>query len=217
MANTQTYLWPPAVTNSIALDQSLLGPGNVELNSFYAALLPGQIQGANLFDVTARQISITSLFNNSGTHFTITGLGFGGLPQTDTIIGPAIGTVYSAFYYSQIFSITTDAAADSFQVGTGDAGYTRIFTYNKHASDARLSVTVSVTGTITYSLICTLGTPFELLGLFEYSSFKPLANMISQNFNQFGFLQQPITFASIFVSDGDGGLAVEFLQQGLIS
>jgi hypothetical protein len=207
MARPQTVLWPAISHNSIALLQTLAGPGLVNLNGYYGNQ-PGGI--AVISDVLSRAISITSVNNLTGVNFTIVG-SYLGQPVNEVLAGPNNTTVQSVNLYDQITSITASGAAAAFSVGTGIVGYVKAFTYDFHANNANLSVQVEVAGAVDFTFFA------SLVDTFTVDNFSPIAAMIGSAVDQFGSINFPIKYCTVRNNAGTGSLSVTYLQQGLTS
>ncbi len=119
-----------------------------------------------------RSISITGS-GMSGVNFTINGFQNGAL-VTETLAGPASGTVYGAKYYDIIGSITTSAGVTSVIVGTGTSGYLPLIAVNVNtaAINYSFSVLLETVTSVNYTMFETLAsintnfTPFSTQTLF---------------------------------------------------
>lgn len=118
-----------AVVNSVALAQN---PNNALSANAYATLqtrtaaTPLTLQGAAASISPARRISITATTDESGTNFTIVGVGVdptGAAITGEVIAGPNNTTVNSVNAYSSITSITPDVTDAVDQVSVGHPAY----------------------------------------------------------------------------------------------
>lgn len=204
-----TMHWPLASTTSIALLQSLAAAGTVVLNGEYGT---AGFTTARIDDVLFRQVSITSANNLSGVNFTITGLK-NGVPTTEVLAGPNANTVYSVNAYSVITSITTNAAAAAFSIGTGLVGATTPQLYDYQVPFAAMGIQTVVGGTtMNYTFSVTLA-PIELfLQLF------PIAGMTAATTNQFATYNTPVRYYWFNINattTADATLTAYIVQQGL--
>lgn len=95
---------------SIAAAQTLLAPGALTLTDSRVYLAGNQY------------IALTAVDNETAVNFTIVGVAVGNVGVTETIAGPNAGIAVSTKQYSQIISITADAATtDDVSVGTWTA------------------------------------------------------------------------------------------------
>ena len=148
MSLITTIQWLPSNGNlaAIASSQALGAAGALQLNTSTlvnqsanpftqsgTTLLPNG--GPYIYNNVARTVSISSTANLTGAAITITGLGVapnGGIPLlplstpiSETIaVGPNNDSVDSVNYYTQINSITINAAAANISAGFGVAGIT---------------------------------------------------------------------------------------------
>ena len=96
--------------DSIAVAQTLLAPGALALTDSRVYLAGNQY------------VTITAIADETAVNFTIVGVAVGNVGVTETIAGPNAGIAVSTKQYSQIISITSDAAtSDDVFVGTWTA------------------------------------------------------------------------------------------------
>lgn len=202
MTATVEYIWPAATNTYVALLQTYVGAATLLLNG----------TGVNPFPQFIRTITLTSVNNNAGVNFTITGSVNGRFLQ-EVIAGPNNNTVSSGLAYDTISSITTNGAINAVSVGIGQIGLTQWFTNDYYRSVFNMSVAVDITGNITYSLSGTLddvtqSAPFV---------FEPVATFVGLNADHAGNSEVPVRYSSIIItaSVGAATLRSTFLQQGI--
>lgn len=129
MSVPRVITWLPLNTTLIAPSQSLIATGNLVLNS----KVPGQPQGAFIYDKVIRQVQLTSTADESGVTFTITGIGSpvdgNGNPTqvvgliTENVTGPtSILPTNSANIYQQVISISANGPVTNISAGSGPNG-----------------------------------------------------------------------------------------------
>jgi hypothetical protein len=103
-----------------------------------------------------RSISITGT-GMSGVNFIVTGFQNGAL-VTESIPGPASGSVYGTKYYDIIESITTNTAVTNVSVGTGTSGYLPLIVVNPNttAINYSFSVSLNLPSSVNYTMFQTL-------------------------------------------------------------
>lgn len=216
--------WPAQDNDGICLLQTLGAAGSLTINGVLATTLNSNSPYVK-FSGFNRTVTITSPSNNSTVTFTINGTYRGAL-QTENILGPNAGTVETTDTFDTITSITTNAATvgSGVSVGTGTAGATSWILYNYNATVSALSVTVDVTGTITYSFRGTLDdvqtnpTPRFFSGLAVPDTTGPNAfrlAMSAASLDDMAFANYPFSYYQIAVTSGSGSLRAAFVQQGL--
>lgn len=214
MARTHIYNWPLTSTTAICALQTLAGAGAASINGALAT--PAGPMGSAyqvVLGEIGRTVSITSANNLAGVNFTIAGY-LNGAAVSTTIAGPNATTVYTtAVFYDVITSVTTNAAAAAFSVGTGTTGVTHWFNSDQYQNALGLGIQVVVGGTITYSFLTTLDDPSTVT---TPTSFTPIAAMTAATTNQLGSYLSPTRNSRIAVtaSDGTGTLTATFTQQG---
>lgn len=217
MSNPVVYTWPAADTTAIAALQTLGIAGTVTLDGSLSlqsiANNPNGVAYADFKDIT-RTISITSTNNLSAVSFTITGtLNSDSIPQSEVLLGPNNNTVFSVGTYDKIISITTNAGAPAFSVGSGTTGFTRFFLSNFQCAYPALSIQVDLTGTINYSFCTTLQDASDASPAIAF----PIVAMTNATTNQLGSYNNATRYSALRInSSTTGSLNVTFLQQGII-
>lgn len=207
MAIPAVFTWPVLDTQAISLTQTLGAAGNLLINgnlSFNSSVI---LQGIG------RTVSLTSVGDNSGVNFTITGTRYT-RPVVETITGPNANTVYTTNFFDTITSISVDAAVTAVSAGTGTTGETNWYNSNYHATVLGMTIQVVATAIITYSFQTTLddvqinSTPTVA---------TPVVNLTAATNTQIGFYNNSTRYSklSITVSNATGSLVATFLQQGI--
>jgi hypothetical protein len=127
--------------------QSRGSAGNLTLNG---ALVSGGVFTEN--GIFGRQLVITSVGNDSGITFTVTGTCPDGVAQSEVITGPNATLTESSKYFRTVTQIATSGAtANNVTVGTVDEVATNTIPLNSRSSDPA-TIAVDVTGTINYTV-----------------------------------------------------------------
>lgn len=155
MPNIATYSWTGPLNESIAQTQSLIGPGSVVLNGSLVNTSGPQPYAE--FPGISSWLSITAAGSNlTGVVFTFSGT-LKGYPITISQAGPtSFSTSGVLQFFDTVTSVTTNAAANDFSIGTGTVAKTHWFKHNYNSTVLGLSVKVSVSGLGIYSFITTL-------------------------------------------------------------
>ena len=143
-----TTSFPAAVTNYLATTQTPLAAGFLTLVA--STITP------------PRYVTITSVGNDSGRTFTVTGTGPHGEPQTEDITGANAGTATGVKTFASVTSIAVDAAtAAAVTAGVAQAGYSAWIPMDIYTPNQVTTVSASVSGTVNYSVEYTNEDPFD--------------------------------------------------------
>jgi len=145
MSRFLSYTFPAGNTTDICQLQTVVNGSNFIINGNLAA--GGQVSFNNLY---SRNISFTSVGNNSTVRFTITGMQ-NGVPITELTnanAGPNNNTVYSTQIYDSVTSIVPSIAnANNVSIGTGWNGFFPLVGINLDRDVINYTLTVaSLTG-----------------------------------------------------------------------
>ena len=139
-----------AVTDSVALAQTLALAGDLTLVSSTVTLDP------------PCYVTITSVGDETGVNFTITGTGPSGQTQSETIAGGNAGTVTSTLTFATVTSIAADdATSDDVEAGNADSGYSAWMPLDIYTPNQVTTISASVNGTVDYSVEYTNEDPFD--------------------------------------------------------
>ncbi len=212
-----TFTWPAASATSVAALQTFGTAGSLSLNGSQSQLLRPDSPATyiNLNNIF-RTITLTSTNNLSAVNFTVTGLNSSGSVASETIAGPTSNTVSTTGFFQTVTSITFDAAVTAVSAGTGQTGQTGWFTYDMHCNNANLGISVSISGTINYSVQTTMD------NLNQTSSpvlFTPITAMTAATTNQTTNFISPIRFSNVKINSSTGAATLKavYVQQGLES
>lgn len=206
------FNWTISNTTAIALTQTLVGAGNLQLNGSLSNNVPGNL--SIVFPGFARVVTLTSANNLGGVNFTISGT-LDGQIVSQTIAGPNNNTVTTAQIFDAVTSITTSNAAAAVSAGIGATGRTGWFRHDYHSTSGLWSVQVVATATIAYSLNVTLADVYKTT---TPTLFNPgVLNNQNATATAIG-INPAVRFSTISVtaSDAAGSLIATFLQQGLM-
>lgn len=139
-----------AVTDSVAAAQTLALAGDLTLVSPTVTLDP------------PCYVTITSVGDETGVNFTVTGTGPSGQTQSETLAGGNAGTVTTDLTFATITSISADAAtSDDVEVGNAQSGYSAWMPLDIYTPNQVTSISASVNGTVDYSIEYTNEDPFD--------------------------------------------------------
>jgi hypothetical protein len=204
------YRWPVPDTQAICSPQSIAGAGNLILDGNLAE------SGGVVFDAFSRSISLTSNQDLSAVNFTITGT-LNEQPVSQVIVGPTSNTVSTTQFFDSVTKISTSAAADPIEVGTGATGRTHWFWHNTYAPSGGWAVQIVVTNNINFTLQVTFDDITKTTNPFLVNRNANLtaSTIITPNANTL----LPNRFSSLLInsSDAAGSLVATFLQQSLMS
>lgn len=100
----------------------------------------------------ARQLVITSVGNDAGITFTVTGTDADGLALSEVVTGPNATTTETAGYFKTVTQIASSGAtADDVSVGTVDEASSHTYPVNQVAANGT-AIHVNVTGTINFTV-----------------------------------------------------------------
>lgn len=187
-----------AVTNGIALSQSLGGAGNLTLNG---SLVTG---GVATFDV-ARRVGITSTGDDRAVVWTITGTDRSSRAQTEVIQGVMGATAQSTRDFLTVSNIAgSGATAAAVTAGSTTTGSSSPYVIDYFATTANYSVMVENAGGSTYSIEFTNA---DLSPTYDLATSNPLwiaptnVNGISATALQ-AIIQGPYTMCRLTVTSG---------------
>jgi len=144
--------------NNICLAQTTAGAGNLLLNGSSAETIPA-LTSARVLLLTGHKLNLASTGNLSTTTFLITGFDQNGNAATESIAGPNNNTVTTTGYFQTITSIHVSAAVGTnVTVGSSSYASSQVYPTNRY-SKANPSVTIAITGTISYNVDHALGNP----------------------------------------------------------
>lgn len=216
MSKPLVYNWRASNTQAVALTQTLVGAGSLNLNGNMRVYTDPLFNGIQLPGVQ-RPVTITSTNNLAGVNFTIKGT-LGGIVVSSTIAGPNNATVStSPQLFETITSITTNGAAANVSAGTDTSGNTGWFKCNNEQSTFNMAIQVLVTGTVTYDFEVTLDDAnFEELIGGAVNTFTPITALTAATTSQFAGFTIPINYCCINVHSGStGSFTATLMQQGL--
>lgn len=186
-----------ASANNIALSQSLASPGALTLNGSTGGVL-----------TYATQVIFTFAANETGHTFVVTGTSADGQVITENIAGTTAGTVNTVNNYLTVTSITGPATTGALTVGTNAVGNSATYIMDRFINPAVISVDVTVTGTINYSIQVSgadLSPAWDVAGAtFAWQS--PGSGFASQSSNLFNTIQGPVSMMRIIQNSGTGSL-----------
>lgn len=190
-----------ADTDAIAAAQTLASAGDLTLTSSTVTLTP------------PRYVTITSVDDETGVNFTITGTAPGGASQTETIAGANAGAATSTLTFATVTSIAADdATTDDVSAGYTQSGYTAWWPLDIYTPNQVTSISVNVTGTINYSVEYTNEDPFDLT-IQQLVKAHPNAALTGGTADQTEFTTTLMRAVRFKVNSGAGTARVTVTQQ----
>jgi hypothetical protein len=213
------------VANGIALSQTPGAAGNLILNG---SLVTG---GVAVLDVP-RRVSIASSGNDAAVIFTVNGTNANGSPISSAVTGvTSTATGQTALDFKTVTSIATSAATvGAITVGTNGVASSPWVLDNHLATVWALTVAVSVTGTVTYTVEHTYDDPNDvgptLTAMPEQWSLEPasyVAPLAWPNGTLSGktvngettYADQPIMAHRLTITAGTGRAVMQSIQAGI--
>ncbi len=197
-----------ASANAIALSQTP-SAGPLTLNG---ASVSG---GVAVLD-NARRVLITSVANESGNTFTITGTGRGGIPQTDVVTGPNAGTAQSNLDFVTVTRIAISGnAVGAITVGTNTVASSQWVRFDEWG-ESYVTIQCNASGTVNYTIQTTLDDPNSPTNPVSPSAMTWLNTNDTSAVGattsiQSNFLFLPI-FARVTLNSGTGSVTSTFVQ-----
>lgn len=195
-----------ATADEIAAAQTLAAPGNLTLTATPYTL------------DTPRRVIITSVGDDSGVIFTITGTTFGGATVSEDVPGANAGIASSTIDFATVTSIAADAAtADDVEAGTNEVAGSSWVRMDSWAA-AQSAVQVNVTGTVNYSVQTTMDDPNDptaptnILDVVWLDALD--ANLVSESTSKSGYFNQTPTFVRVILNSGTGSVKATIAQFG---
>jgi hypothetical protein len=170
---------------------------------------------------TPRRIQITTVGNESGKTFTITGTGAGNnLVQTEVINGPNAATVYTTLDFATVTSIEINAAAaGAITVGTNNIASSPWVRFDDY-SLPQTAIQCTVSGTATYTVQQTLQDPNSPTNPVSAYQVAFINTSDSAAVNATASLQTSYqyspAYAKITLTAGTGSVSAVFTQFGVV-
>lgn len=147
------FTFPAASTTAITTAQTLAGAGALVIDG---PLLDKQATMVGVRRVVLpgiqRVITLSSTGDLSAANITIAGKDVNGVAVTETRVGPSNNTVATTAQFSEIDSITSDAAlGTAMSVGTGATGQTRWALVDYFQDPVNVGIVDAITTTLTAS------------------------------------------------------------------
>ena len=210
--------------NSIALSQSPASATNVTLNGSLAATtsqfvsqIPPEVEKVVATLSVSGKVSIASAGNDSGMTFTVYGTNNGGSLICETLAGGNIATVSTAKSFKTVTRIATSAAtAAAITVGTLQSGSTDWIPLDINNPNQVTNISVTVTGTINYSVQYTNEDPFDNT-LAHQAVSHPVAGVVAATTSQTSGVTTTLMRAvRLLVNSGSGSALMTIVQQSTI-
>lgn len=195
---------PAAVTDAIVVAETLAAAGDLTLTATPYVLDP------------PRHVTISSVGNDSGINFTVTGTTFGGHAVSETVAGTNAGVAETTIDFATVTSISADGAtADDVEAGYAQAGGSRWVRMDSWAA-AQAVAQVTVSGTVTYSVQTTLNDPNDPVNPVAVADVEWLdaldANLVNETASKSGYFAYTPTFVRVIGSGGTGTATLTLAQ-----
>jgi hypothetical protein len=170
--------------------------------------------GVATFDA-ARRVIVTSVGNDSGINFAVSGENYQGQVITDTFAGATSGAAQSNMDFKAVTAVTTSAAtATNVTVGTNAVASSQWIPLDTFQNAVDVGVNVNVTGTVNYTVDATFDDVFATT-IFTTPAqvVAPTAtNLIAASTDQYGHLQVPYSAIRLTRNSGNGTVAFTAIQ-----
>lgn len=194
-----TTSFPSAVTDYLALNQTLLAAGFLTLE-------------ANTI-TPPRFVTITSAGNDSGITFAVLGVGPNGETQTEVLTGANTGAVTSTKTFAYVESIyASGATAGNVKSGVTQSGYSQWIPLDIYNPNQVTTTSVSVSGTVNYSIQYTNEDPFDHSFTHQVVA-HPVAALTNASNNQTGFTTTLMRAVRYLINSGSGTIRLTITQQ----
>lgn len=172
--------------------------------------------GAATLDA-ARRVLFTSVGDDSGITFTITGTDWSGNIKSENVTGGNATTAASVLDYLTVTSIlTSGAVASTVTVGTNTVAGSQWVDFDEYATQGPVSIQVTVTGTVNYTVQQTLQSPTTTSDAVSPASIawlnhQDIALSAATATAQGNYAYQP-ALARVVVNSGTGSVSATFIQ-----
>lgn len=158
-------------------------------------------------------ITITSVGDDTGVNFTITGTSPSGYSQSEVLAGANAGAATSTLTYSTITSIAADdATAGDIEVGIAQSGYSAWLPLDIYTPNQVTSISATVSGTVNYSVEYTNEDPFD--NSFVHQAVNhPVAGLVTASTNQTAFTTTLMRAVRYKINSGSGTVRFTITQQ----
>jgi hypothetical protein len=210
--------------NSIATSQTATGAVDLTLNGalsaskfVYVAQIPPNVTTRIATLTVSGLVTITSAGDDSGITFTIYGTNNSGADIQETVTGADTDVATSTLSFKTVTRIATSGAtADAVTVGTAQAGQTDWIPLDIYTPNQVTNISVTVSGTINYTVQYTNEDPFNL-GITQQTVSHPVAGLVGATTSQTAGATTTLMRAVRFkVNSGSGTGRVTIVQQSTI-
>jgi len=204
-----------ASATNIALSQGPITGGNsVTLNGSTV------VGGVAILD-QARRVLITSVGNDSGITFTVTGTNRYNAVMSETLTGGNVGAVNT----NNDFLTVTKIVANGTTASTITVGTTTIASImvplEMYGNPTNISLNFVVTGTVNYTVNETWDDPYNLVGLYPANQYPPnwvaLAALTGKTTTSQAGLTATARALQVVINSGSGSLLCEIVQAGILT
>jgi hypothetical protein len=158
-------------------------------------------------------VTITSVGDETGVNFTITGTSPNGSPQTETIAGANAGAATSTLAFASVTSIAADdATADDVSAGFTQSGYTAWWPLDIYTPNQVTTTSVNISGTLNYTVEFTNEDPFNN-SIEQLSKVHPSSDLVTASTDQTHSTTVLMRAVRFKVNSGSGTARVTVTQQ----
>lgn len=210
-----------ADADAIATSQTKASAGDLTLDgaltaqqSVYVAQIPPEVTTRVATLSTSGLVTITSASNDSGITFTVYGTNNSGAAISETITGTNGSTATSTLSFKTVTRVATSGAtAGAVEVGTAQSGQTDWIPLDIYTPNQVTNVSVTVSGTINYTVQYTNEDPFDL-SITQQAVSHPVAGLVGATTSQTAGATTTLMRAVRFkVNSGSGTGRVTIVQQ----
>ena len=160
-------------------------------------------------------VTITSVADETGKNFTVTGTRPGGGAQSVTLAGGNNTTVTTSLTFETVTSVTVSAATTgAIEVGLAQSGYGDWIPLDIYTRNQVTTISVTVSGTINYTIQYTNEDPFNR-SITQQAVDHPEANLVSETTDKTGFTQTLMRAVRWVVNSGSGTARITITQQSI--
>jgi hypothetical protein len=213
-----------ADADSISLSQSVASAADAILNGALAATtsqfvsqIPPEVSKVIATLSVSGKVSITSAGNDSGMTFTVYGTSNGGSLINETISGGNIAAVSTLKSFKTVTRVAASAAtAAAITIGTLQSGSTDWMPLDINVPNQVTNISVSVTGTLNYSVQYTNEDPYDNT-LAHQAVSHPTAALVAATTSQTaGTTTTLMRAVRLLINSGSGSALLTVTQQSTI-
>lgn len=160
-----------------------------------------------------RFVTVTSDGDDTGTLFTVVGVGLDGVAQTETIVGPDTAAATSTLVYASVSSISVSiGTTGNVTAGFAQSGYSEWIPMDIYTPNQVTTVSATLTGTANYSIQYTNEDPWD--HSFQRTAVShPTAALVGASTSQTGSSTTLMRALRYKINSGTGTLRLTIVQQ----